>query len=592
MKRPIVIIICIFLCVLFFGACGTAEPAGLSNIPAESTAGSAVLPDGEFFSDRDLSGAYDPEQCAVIELNGDTAVCTSNAVTISGSTVTICDEGSYLIRGELRDGMVIVDAGEDDKPQLILQNVDIHSTSSAPIYVRQADKVFITVEQNTENSLSCGEGYSAIDENNIDGVIFSKADLCLNGTGSLTLASPAGHGIVTKDELTLAGGIGLDISCAGQGLSANDNICIENAKLSINAGKDGMKAENDENSTLGYIYILNGSYDITCAGDGISAGAALSIAGGSYHILAGGGSENGEKKTSDNWGHMGGGPGGPGGPGGRGGFNDSQENSSDTEDSTSIKGIKSAGTLTVSGGSFIIDSADDAVHSNGDLILKGGEFTIETGEDGFHADNSLTVADGRILIHESYEGLEGLSIQIFGGEILLTATDDGLNAAGGADQSGYGGMRGGDRFAGGSADSNIRICGGIVDIHASGDGIDSNGTLEISGGSTIVCCPTTGDTAVLDYEISGSITGGTFIGTGAYQMAQSISSSEQGVIAVSVGNQAAQTEISLTDAEGNTVLTHVPNQDFAIVVLSSPEIIKSETYTITVGAASGSFTAG
>lgn len=126
-------------------------------------------------------------------------------------------------------------------------------------------------------------------------------------------------------------------------------------------------------------------------------------------------------------------------------------------------------------------------------------------------------------------------------------------------------------------------------INASGDGIDANGTLLISGGYTTVCGPTQGDTAVLDYDRTGTITGGTFIGTGAYMMAQTLSSSQQGVIALSVGNREAGTQITLKDSTGNTLFSYAPEMPFAIVILSSSEMVKGETYHITVGADSGSF---
>lgn len=570
---------------VLFTACAGVDPMEVSENTSESHNAKVELSQGDYFSQRDLLGSYNAESCAIIELTGDGASCSSDAVIIEGSTITICDEGSYLLCGTLSNGMVIVEAGEDDKTQLILQNAFIHSQTSAPIYVRQADKVFLTLDNGSENLLSCGDSYVAIDEYNIDSVIFSREDLCLNGSGSLSLSSPAGHGIVSKDELTLAGGSCISIDCAGHGLSANDSICIENTNLIISAGKDGIQSENDEDRSLGYIYIQNGSYAIQSEGDGISAGATLSIDGGSFQLLTGGGYQNGEVKTSEDWGHMGG--------GGRGGFPRPEASTSSNEDSTSIKGLKSTGLMTINGGSFSIDSADDAVHSNSDLIINGGAYTIKSGDDGFHADLALAVNGGSILIQESYEGLEGLSIEINGGTIDLTASDDGFNAAGGTDRSGFGGMRGGDRFGGmgGSSDSFIRISGGIVNIHAYGDGMDANGTLEVSGGDITVCCPTFGDTAVLDYDISGRISGGTFRGTGAYQMAQTFSDTQQAVIAVSVGSQRAGTEISLTNSNDTQLISYSPALDFAIVILSSPELIHGDTYTITVGEVSGNVTA-
>ncbi len=277
--------------------------------------------------------------------------------------------------------------------------------------------------------------------------------------------------------------------------------------------------------------------------------------------------------------------------GGRpGGRSSSGTSSTSGDDSTSIKGIKASADLAINGGFFVIDSADDAVHSNGSITVNGGTFDIKTGDDGFHADETLSITNGTISVTESYEGLEGLHVLVSGGEIRLVSTDDGLNAAGGTDSSGMGGHRGNDMF-GSSSNGSIVISGGNLHVNASGDGIDANGYLEITGGYTVVVGPTTGDTATLDYDTTATISGGTFIGTGSATMAQTFSSSLQGVIAVSVGNQMAGTQITLTDEAGNVVISYAPELNFAVVILSSPDIIKGERYTITVGANSGTFDA-
>ena len=334
----------------------------------------------------------------------------------------------------------------------------------------------------------------------------------------------------------------------------------------------------------------------------------MQIDGGAFSITTGGGSANGEKKASDTWGdfmgggrHQGGKPGGMGGGmgsrpgGGQGSFADgfAGGTTADTStDSTSLKGIKAAAALTINGGAFTINSADDAVYSNASLTVSSGTFEIASGDDAFHADDTLTITGGAIHISESYEGLEGLHIVVSGGDITLTASDDGLNAAGGTDSSGFTGGRDGMFGPGmGGSNGSITIAGGTLRITASGDGIDANGTLDITGGHTTVCGPTQGDTATLDYDSRATISGGTFIGTGASGMAQSFSTSPQGVFAVSVGQQAAGTEITLMDKSGNVVISHTPELNFAVVILSSPQIITGETYTISVGTASGEFTA-
>lgn len=580
---------------LLLCGCGTADPqptvTGPSTAPTEKE---QVVDADKLFTDRDQEGTYEESGSARIELNGTSVSCSSNAVIIDGTTVTITDEGTYILSGTLDDGMIIVDADKENKVQIVLSGAHITSASSSPIYVRQADKVFITLEEGTDNSLANGGTFEAIDENNIDAVIFSKEDLTLNGSGTLTVESPVGHGIVSKDELTVTGGT-YSITTASHGLNGKDNVCISGGSFTIAAGKDGIQADNADDTALGFVYITGGTFTVSAEGDGISASGTLQIDGGDFDIVSGGGSVNGAQQSSNNWGGFGGFGGGMGG--GRGGRSSDTTSTDTADDSTSMKGIKSDGDLAINGGTFTMDCADDAVHSNTNVTVTGGTFTVATGDDGFHAEENLTVSNGTITVTESYEGLEGLHILVSGGTIRLVTTDDGLNAAGGTDQSGMGGrdqMFGGPGGFGGMSAGNgsITISGGDLYVNASGDGIDANGTLEITGGYTVVVGPTMGDTATLDYDTSAIISGGTFIGTGASGMAQTFSGSEnQGVFAVQVGSAAAGTQITLTDAQGNTVISYTPELSFNVVILSSPDIQSGESYTITVGEASGTFEA-
>ena len=581
---------------------GDAAVAGTTAPPAEVDFSQT---DDDMFTDRDKRDSYEENGSVLLQFNGDSVTSSSDSVQISGTTVTITEEATYILSGTLNDGMVIVNADKSAKLQLVLNGVSINSETSAPLYILAADKVFVTLAEGTENTLSNGGTFTAIDENNIDAVIFSKQNLTLNGSGSLTVTSPAGHGIVSKDDLVITGGT-YTVNCASHGLDANDSVRIMDGMLTVDAGKDGIRAENDEDTSLGFIYISGGTLNIEAEGDGISAGAYLQIEDGTFDLLCGGGSENGSKESSDSWGgFMGGGMGGGmggfmgGGPGGRSGIASSSSASASDESSSGMKGLKAAGDMLISGGSFTINSADDAIHSNGSITINGGTFEIATGDDGVHADDTLTVTACTVNISESYEGLEAHHIVVSGGDIRLVASDDGLNAAGGTDSSGTGGrdtmfgggMGGMGGMGGSSSDGSILVSGGTLYINSSGDGMDANGTLTISGGHTTVVGPTQGDTATLDYDVSGVITGGTFIGTGASSMAQTFSDSEQGVIAVSVGNQAAGTKVTLTDSSGNVIVSFEPELSFAVVIISTLDMKTGENYTITVGSSSGEFAA-
>ncbi len=614
MKKYLSLMLCAVLLLSMLAGCGdpqmdapsgnggTTEPtkeSGQSD-PTDGTNGTAPAADlsqteAEMFTDRDNRTAYDESTAVRIELGGSTATASSDSVKINGSTVQITEEATYLISGTLEDGMLVVNAPDTAKLQLVLDGVNITSSDCAALYIQEADKVFLTLANGSQNSLTNGGSFTPMDDENIDAALYSKQDLTINGSGQLTVTSPAGHGIVGKDDLVITGG-DLQISAADHALDANDSVRFTNATLTAAAGKDGIHCENNDDPSRGFVYVSGGSMNIQAEGDGISAGYYVHITDGAFQILAGGGYENGAQHSSGGWGGFpGGGNFGGGGPGGGGQrTSGTAETSTTSDDSTSMKGIKSESSMQLDGGTFTIDSADDSLHSHTDLVINGGAYQIASGDDAVHAEEELTVHDGTIRISTSYEGLEALHIAVTGGDISLIATDDGLNAAGGTDSSGTGGrdnMFGGGGFGSGNSDGSIVVSGGTLYLNSSGDGMDANGTLEISGGYTTIVGPTQGDTATLDYDVSGTITGGTFIGTGSTMMAQSFSASTQGVIAVKVGTQSAGTQITLTDQNGKVVLSHTPELSFQVVILSSPELVSGETYTITVGAQSGAFEA-
>lgn len=231
-------ILSLVLAVLFvFSACGSTDLAESESSSTEqskteseqpiSTAGSS-----DMFTDKDMEIGYNEETSTWITLSGDNASSNSDTVQVSGSTVTITDAGTYILSGSLEDGMIIVNAEDTDKVQLVLKGVQITSSTSAAIYVLQADKVFITTASGTQNTLVNGGEYVAIDDNNIDGMIFSKSDLTLNGDGTLTISADAGHGIVSKDDLVITSGT-YNITAASHGISGKDSVRIANGTYTI-----------------------------------------------------------------------------------------------------------------------------------------------------------------------------------------------------------------------------------------------------------------------------------------------------------------------------------------------------------------------
>lgn len=476
----------LLLCGLLLLSGCTASPdstPSASSTPTQTNA-AVTQTNSSWFSDRDLDGSYDESQAIDITLSGTSASCSADGVTISGSQVIISTEGIYRLSGTLDDGQIVINAADTDKVQLVLDGVTIHSATSAAIYALEADKVFVTLADGSENTLSNGGSYVAIDENNIDAVIFSKTDLTLNGSGSLTIQAQAGHGVVSKDELVVTGG-SYTVTSVSHGMTGKDSVAIAGGVFTITSGKDGIHAENTEDTTLGALYIAGGTYTIHAQGDAISASGTLQIDGGAFELTTGEGSASVEMSTDDSF--------APGRPG----TAVPQETSSAEEDTVSQKGIKGESTYTINGGTFNIDSADDCLHAGGAMAIAAGEFNLSSGDDAVHCDDALTIQSGAFTIPYCYEGIEGLTITVEGGTFDITSHDDGLNAAGGADSSGFGGFGGRpqDTFAS-SSDSFITINGGTFTIVSGGDSVDSNGDLTINGGTLDLTCNGSGDTAL------------------------------------------------------------------------------------------------
>lgn len=511
----------------------TADSASVNNVS-----------ENDMFTDRDKEVGYDESSAVTISFSSSGVVSSSDSVSVSNNTVTIKNEGTYIITGTSSNGQIVVDADKKTKVQLVLKNASITCESSAPLYVKQADKVFVTTAKDTENTLASKGEYIQSDDNNIDATIFSKDDITLNGEGKLTVTSEKGHGIVSKNDLKLTSGE-YEITAAGHTLTGKDSVRIASGKYTLTSEKDGIHSENTDDTSKGFVYILDGEFTINCKGDGIDAGAYVQIENGDYNI------------TSSN-------------------------SISSSTDTASVKGIKSDGNLTINDGTYNIECDDDALHSNSNVTITNGVFNISSGDDGIHADNKTSISGGTINITKSYEGIEGNEVEISGGNITLKASDDGINAAGGKDESGYGGKYEKDNFKS-SDDKNalINITGGKIIIEADGDGIDANGTITISGGETYISGPTSGGDGALDYDKDAIITGGIVVAAGSSRMAENFGeNSTQGSMLVNINSSG---EISVKNSSGDVLVSYTPTKKYECVVISTPDIVKDETYTVTGG---------
>ena len=256
-------------------------------------------------TDETKDGGAETDETKADESETNETENAASGVSISGNIITITKEGTYVLSGALSEGQIVVDV-DSAKVQLVLDNADITCASSAAIYVKNADKAFITLAEGSENILMNTAEYEAIDDNNIDAVIFSKDDLTLNGKGTLTINSEYGHGIVSKDDLKLVGGT-YNITAENHALSGKDSVRIADGTYNLTSGKDGIHSENADDDEKGFVYIASGDFTIESTGDGIDASYVVQIDDGDFDITAGDGAENVTKTHND---MLGGGPGG------------------------------------------------------------------------------------------------------------------------------------------------------------------------------------------------------------------------------------------------------------------------------------------
>ncbi len=565
---------------------GVVLSAALLLTGCTSTAGSALLPSGAALaeaaiSQEDTDAQWDAQSAVSITLhNSETAIAGSGA-TFSDGVLVISAPGTYVVNGSLDDGQIRIDAGKNDTVRLVLNGMSVTNASGSALYGKKAGKVILTLAAGSENSLTDGTEYVfEQDETEPDAALYAKDSLTINGTGKLAVTGNYNHGIVSKDDLIITGGT-LVVNANGTGIRGRDSLTITNGDITATAKGDALQANNAEDASKGSIDISGGTFRLTAAKDGIQAETTLHISEGSFTIYSGGETETGSSAAADTAeaaetntdqpSRMVGFP-------TKGAWN--PEQNTQQADTESGKGLKAAVGLTITGGSFEIHSADDTIHTNGNALIEDGTFTLYSGDDGVHADGDITIKGGILTVRQSYEGLEAANITVEGGEIQLTADDDGFNAAGGNDGSALTGWRGQGGFEA-SGDYSIHILGGTIRVNAGGDGLDSNGDMFLSGGSVTVDGPVSNGNGALDYNGVFELTGGTLAVSGSAGMAQGPSSSaNQATLLVYVSGSGT---VTLADSSGSELIAYTPAKTYQMLAISTPQMRQGETYTLSIG---------
>lgn len=570
-----------------------------------------------------------------IKLNGSDAEITGNGATFKDSVITITKEGNYVLSGELENGKIVINAGEKDKVYLIMNGAKITCKDDAVINETMSDKVIITAVEGTGNVLSDGETRS---DENITAAVFCKDSVTINGTGSLTVNGNYKDGITSKDKVKLIGA-SVDIVSTDDGIVGKDIVAVKSGILNIDSMGDGIKSTKTTNIEQGIVCVDGGTVNINSELDGIQAENFVKINGGTISISTGGGSVNesgsqvadgedamqldvaqnevpqvaapqdmpqgemsqnmpqGEVPQDMPQGEMpqgempqGGRPGRDKGQGGWGNWGERGEggrdmqdpNQAGTEETPSAKAVKGGNGVYINGGTINIDSSDDAIHSNDMVYILDGTMSISSGDDGVHADDTLEISGGTIDITKSYEGLEAYYITLSGGDVILVSRDDGLNAAGGNDSSSMNGRPGQNRFAESASDAIITIKGGNLHLTASGDGIDSNGNIEMTDGNVTVCGPAGGGNGILDFGGTFTMDGGALLGAGTSSMFMSISSSSKHNVINEAISGSQGDEIVIYDGD-KQLATFTANTNYTAVIISTPDIEAGKSYTIKYG---------
>lgn len=602
--------------LLLTGCGGTAT----ALLPSTTTAKAETA-----VTQEDTQTTWDDATAVHVTLSETAADVSGSGASYESGSLTITEAGTYVLTGTLQ-GTILIDAGKNDTVRLVLNGVTVTASSGSALYEKKAAKVILTMAEGTVNSFTDASIYVLAEgETEPDAALYAQNSLTINGTGSLTVTGNANHGIVSKDDLIIAGGT-LSVTAAGTGIRGRDSLTILDGDITVNATGDALQANNDEDSTKGTILISGGTFRLTAGKDGIQAETTLTITDGTFDITSGGYQDS---TTAANIPSMGGMPTGgdqtgtppSGAPptgdtasgdmqtdnlssggtsietvstdtvssatmsqNGRGGFpsqmggNGQTVSGNTSEDSG--KGLKATGGLTIEGGTFVIRSADDTIHTNGDAVISGGTFTLTSGDDGIHADGTATIQGGDITVVSSYEGLEAANILVEGGTLDITASDDGFNAAGGNDGSSVtNDWRGQGAFQA-SGDYSIRISGGTMTVNANGDAFDSNGNIYMSGGTVYADGPTTDGNGAIDYNGVFELTGGTIVASGSSGMAENVSSVSGQAALMVYGSFSGS--IALKDSSGNTLIATTPTKAYQSIVFSAPTMQKGLTYTLVI----------
>ena len=476
--------------------------------------------------------SYDESQASQITLADQTATVTGQGASFSDQTLTITQAGTYVLTGIGKNIKLVVEAADTDQVHLVFQNLTLEGEGTL-LQINKSQEVVISLAEGSQNALTESQ---ANDDEEVKATIHSQVPLTLNGTGNLTLTALTKNALEVEDDLKVLGGT-YTVKAANHGFKAEGALAIEAATLTIEAGKDGLHAEHDETTERANISLNPTQLSIAATEDGVDAGNELTIKGGTITV------------------------------------------------SQSEEGLE-ARVIRQLGGDVTIKSSDDGVNASAGSSSKTSDTsatskTTDASATSNTADTSSSASQATATPAATSQADQANKDK----NATLPSPPAGQAPPQGGQPpqngQGPGGMPPGGQE---ESDPSLQIIleGGTLTIDAEGDGIDSNGTVSISGGSLVVNGSVQGGNGPLDAAGDITITGGTVWALGTSDMLQGFAQgSTQASITANIAGTAGQTLIIL-DAKGKEVARQTASKDFQAVIMSSADLVDGQTYTIQV----------
>lgn len=480
---------------------------------------------------------WDSSSETTIIWNNNSVAITGKGATAGKTIATISNSGNYRLSGSASDGRLVVNCSDNGIVRLILDGINLTNTTTSPIFADKAGKVVLILADNSTNTFTDATSYTAISDDE-NAAVYSKAYLAISGTGKLTVNGNFEDGITSKDGMVIKSGT-LLVNAKDDGIRGKDYLLIHDGNITVNSQGDAIKSDNETDAGTGYITVEKGNFTLTStAGDGFDAFSSVTLNSGNFQLKTGGGSGNQKSQAS-------------------------------------TKGIKGLASVTISGGTFNISSSDDAIHSDNKVTINNGAITASTSDDGIHANTEITINNGTINILKSKEGIESKTNTVNGGTISIVSTDDCFNATAGS------------RTEQNDGSFNYFKGGEIYVNSSSGDALDSNGSMSMSGGTIMAAGPNSQPNVAIDYNGTFNITGGTLAATGpnSGNMIQgfSASSGQFSLLLKSTVSIPAGTLVHIETESGTEIVTFKADRAFYYIVASSPLMKSGGTYKIYTG---------